>query len=59
MEFLLGAWLERAKPARSKGARKGKAKVSAAVGEDVRPFTSAGDVLRYGAERSWVIGDQQ
>ena len=62
MEFLLGAWLESIKPARSKGKKKGKPKVSAAVkagvDEQVPPFMSAGDVLGYGVERSWVTGDQ-
>lgn len=63
MEFLLGAWLENLKPARSKGTKKGRTKVSAAVraavGEEVRPFRSAGDVLAYGVGRSWVAGDQK
>lgn len=62
MEFLIGAWLESAKPARPKGAKKGRNKVSAAVraavGEEVRPFRSAGDVLGYGVERFWVAGGQ-
>ena len=62
MEFLLGAWLESVKPARLKGKKKGKPKVpaavKAAVGEEVSPFKSAGDVLGYGVERSWVTGDQ-
>jgi hypothetical protein len=61
MEFLLGAWLENVKPARSKGAKKGRTKVSAAVravvGAEVQPFRSAGDVLGYGIEKSWVAGD--
>ena len=58
---MLGAWLENVKPARSKGTKKGRTKVPAAVraavGTEVRPFRSAGDVLRYGMERSWVAGD--
>lgn len=62
MEFLIGAWLESVKPARPKAAKKGRNKVSAAVrtavGEEVRPFRSAGDVLGYGIERSWVAGGQ-
>lgn len=63
MEFLLGAWLESVKPTRSsKGTKRGRSKVSAAVktavGEEVRPFGSAGDVLEYGVERLWVVGDQ-
>ena len=58
MEFLLGGWLESLKPSRSKGAKKGKTKVSAAVGREVRPFRSTGDVLAYGVERLWVAGDQ-
>jgi len=61
MEFLLGAWLENVKPSRSKGTKKGRTKVSAAVraavGAEVRPFRSAGDVLGYGMERLWVAGD--
>lgn len=61
MEFLLGAWLGSIKPVRSKGSKKGRTKVpaavKAAVGEEVRPFRSAGDVLEYGVERSWVAGD--
>jgi len=61
MEFLLGVWLENVKPARSKGIKKGRTKVPAAVraavGAEVRPFRSAGDVLGYGVERSWVAGD--
>jgi len=62
MEFLLGAWLESLKPAQSKGAKKGKIKVpaavKAAVGDGVRQFRSTGDVLGYGVERLWVAGDQ-
>jgi len=62
MEFLLGAWLESLKPTRSKGTKKGKTKVpavmKAAVGDEVRPFMSTGDVLGYGVERLWVTGDQ-
>ena len=62
MEFLLGVWLESLKPARSKGTKKGKPKVpaamKAAVGGEVRPFRSTGDVLGYGVERLWVAGDQ-
>jgi len=62
MEFLLGIWLESLKPARSKGTKRGKPKVptavKAAVGEEVRPFRSAGDVLGYGVERSWIADDQ-
>jgi len=62
MEFLLGAWLECVKPPRLKGTKKGRTKVpaavKAAVGEEVRPFRSAGDVLGYGVERLWVAGDQ-
>ena len=62
MEFLLGVWLENVSPAQSKGKKKGKSKVptavKAAVREQVRPFRSAGDVLGYGVERSWVTGDQ-
>ena len=63
MEFLLGAWLESVRPVRPKGTKKRKTKVPAAVkavvGEEVRPFRSAGDVLGYGIGRSWVAGDQQ
>ena len=63
MEFLLGAWLESIKPVQLKGTKKGRTKVSVAmkafVGEEMRPFRSAGDVLEYGVERSWVAGDQQ
>ena len=61
MEFLLGAWLENVKPAQSKGKKKGRTKVPAAVKttvEEIRPFRSAGDVLGYGMERSWIAGDQ-
>lgn len=62
MEFLLGAWLESMRPVRSKGTKKARnrasAAVNAAVVEGVRPFRSAGDVLGYGVERSWVAGDQ-
>lgn len=61
MEFLLGAWLENAKPAQSKGKKKRRTKVPAAVKttvEEIRPFRSAGDVLGYGMERSWIAGDQ-
>jgi len=58
MEFLLGTWLENVKPPGLKGSRKGRTKVSAAVGKEVRPFRSAGDVLGYGVERLWVAGDQ-
>ena len=62
MEFLLGAWLENTKPVPPKGTKKGRVKVSATVkgtvGKEVRPFMSAGDVLRYGLERSWLTGDQ-
>ncbi|KAF9651097.1 hypothetical protein BDM02DRAFT_3139766 [Thelephora ganbajun] len=58
MEFLLGAWLESVKPARSKRTKKGGTRLSAAVGEEVRPFRSAGDVLEYGVERSWVTDGQ-
>lgn len=61
MDFLLGAWLKSVKPVRPKGTKKGKTKVPAAVrpavGEEVRPFRSAGDVLGYGVERTWVAGD--
>ena len=61
MEFLLGAWLESVKALRSKGKKTGRTKASiavrAAVGEEVRPFRSAGDVLGYGVERLWVAGD--
>jgi hypothetical protein len=63
MEFMIGAWLDSVKPARPKGARKGKNKASAvvraAVGEEVKPFRSAGDVLGYGVERSWVAASEQ
>ena len=62
MEFLLGAWLENVKPTQSKGKKKGRTKapaaVKAAVGEEIRPFRSAGDVLGYGVERSWIASDQ-
>jgi hypothetical protein len=58
MEFLLGAWLGNVRPSRSKGTKKGRnrtpAAIKATVVEDVRPFRSAGDVLGYGVERSWV-----
>jgi hypothetical protein len=63
MEFLLGAWLENVRPVRSKRGKKGRKKASAAaspiVGEPVRPFESAGAVLRYGMERSWIAGEGQ
>lgn len=59
MECLLGAWLENVRPVRSKGGKKGRTKASAsagpAVGKEVRPFESAGAVLRYGMERSWIV----
>ena len=62
MEFLLGAWLESLKPARLKGTKKGKPKVPAAMksagGDEVRSFTSTGDVLAYGVERLWVASNQ-
>lgn len=63
MEFLLGAWLESVRSVRSKGGKKkGRNKtptaVKSAVVEEVRPFRSAGDVLGYGVERSWVPDDQ-
>lgn len=61
MEFLLGAWLESVRSVRSKGTKKTRKKtptVKATVAEEVRPFRSAGDVLGYGVERSWVAGDQ-
>lgn len=63
MESLLGAWLENVRPVRSKGGKKIRTKASAAarpaVGEEVRPFESAGAVLRYGMERSWIAGEGQ
>ena len=63
MEFLLGAWLENARPVRSKGGKKGRTKASAAVrpvvGEEAQRFESAGAVLRYGMEKSWIAGDGQ
>lgn len=62
MEYLLGAWLISLRPARPKGKSKGRnrtpAIVKAVVAEEVRPFRSAGDVLGYGVERLWVVGDQ-
>ena len=61
MESLLAAWLEGAKPGRLKGTKRGRTKASStaqtAVGGEVRPFRSAGDVLGYGVERSWVVGN--
>ena len=63
MEFLLDAWLENVRPVRPKGGKKGKTKASATVrpvvSEEARPFESAGAVLRYGMEKSWIAGDGQ